>query len=198
MAGSSPAMTTAPPLLGDRPSPSSLLVGVDLMKSRIARLSDSRKALFRRQQPMRPGLEPDRLRAREPQGGRAMSDQGKHDQGKPVSVKGKVSDVEWRTRIDLAAAYRLVAAYGWDDLIFTHISARVPDSDHHFLINPYGMLFGEVTASNLVKIDLHGQKVMESPFDINPAGFVIHSAIHAAREDAACVMHLHTPAGVAV
>jgi ribulose-5-phosphate 4-epimerase/fuculose-1-phosphate aldolase len=127
-----------------------------------------------------------------------MNDQGKHDQGKPVSVKGKVSDAEWRTRIDLAAAYRLVAAYGWDDLIFTHISARVPDSDHHFLINPYGMLFEEVTASSLVKIDLQGKKVMESPFDINPAGFVIHSAIHAAREDAHCVMHLHTPAGVAV
>ena len=87
-------------------------------------------------------------------------------------------------RVDLAAAYRLIAAYGWDDLIFTHVSARVPDSDHHFLINPYGMLFEEVTASSLVKIDLHGQKVMESPFDINPAGFVIHSAIHAAREDA--------------
>ena len=127
-----------------------------------------------------------------------MNDQGKHSQGKPVSVKGKVSDAEWRTRIDLAAAYRLVAAYGWDDLIFTHISARVPDSDHHFLINPYGMLFEEVTASSLVKIDLHGKKVMESPYDINPAGFVIHSAIHAAREDAHCVMHLHTPAGVAV
>jgi ribulose-5-phosphate 4-epimerase/fuculose-1-phosphate aldolase len=121
-----------------------------------------------------------------------------NDQGKPVSVKDKVSDAEWSMRVDLAAAYRLIATYGWDDLIFTHISARVPDSDHHFLINPYGMLFGEVTASNLVKIDLHGQKVMESPFDINPAGFVIHSAIHAAREDAACVMHLHTPAGVAV
>jgi ribulose-5-phosphate 4-epimerase/fuculose-1-phosphate aldolase len=121
-----------------------------------------------------------------------------NDQGKPVSVKDKVSDAEWSMRVDLAAAYRLILAYGWDDLIFTHISARVPDSDHHFLINPYGMLFGEVTASNLVKIDLHGQKVMESPFDINPAGFVIHSAIHAAREDAACVMHLHTPAGVAV
>jgi ribulose-5-phosphate 4-epimerase/fuculose-1-phosphate aldolase len=125
-----------------------------------------------------------------------MNDQS--SQGKPVSVRGKVSDAEWRTRIDLAAAYRLVAAYGWDDLIFTHISARVPDSDHHFLINPYGLLFEEVTASSLVKIDLYGKKVMESPYDINPAGFVIHSAIHAAREDAHCVMHLHTPAGVAV
>jgi len=118
--------------------------------------------------------------------------------GAIASVKDHVSDAEWQARVDLAAAYRLVAAYGWDDLIFTHISARVPDSDHHFLINPYGMLFEEVTASSLVKIDLNGKKVMESPFDINPAGFVIHSAIHAAREDAHCVMHLHTPAGVAV
>jgi ribulose-5-phosphate 4-epimerase/fuculose-1-phosphate aldolase len=114
------------------------------------------------------------------------------------SVKDKVSQAEWSMRVDLAAAYRLVAHYGWDDLIFTHISARVPNSDHHFLINPYGMLFDEVTASSLVKIDLHGAKVMESPFDINPAGFTIHSAIHAAREDAVCVMHLHTPTGVAV
>ncbi|MGA7196173.1 class II aldolase/adducin family protein [Roseiarcus sp.] len=127
-----------------------------------------------------------------------MNEQAKHDQGKAFSVKDKVSAAEWQTRVDLAAAYRLVAAYGWDDLVFTHISARVPDSDHQFLINPYGMLFEEVTASSLVKIDLHGKKVMESPFDINPAGFVIHSAIHAAREDAHCVMHLHTPAGVAV
>jgi ribulose-5-phosphate 4-epimerase/fuculose-1-phosphate aldolase len=119
-------------------------------------------------------------------------------QGATASVKDHVSAAEWATRIDLAAAYRIVASYGWDDLIFTHISARVPDSDHHFLINPYGMLFEEVTASSLVKIDLQGKKVMESPYDINPAGFTIHSAIHAAREDAHCVMHLHTPAGVAV
>ena len=94
-----------------------------------------------------------------------MNEQAKHDQGKTISVKGKVSAAEWQTRVDLAAAYRLVAAYGWDDLVFTHISARVPDSDHHFLINPYGMLFEEVTASSLVKIDLHGKKVMESPFE---------------------------------
>jgi ribulose-5-phosphate 4-epimerase/fuculose-1-phosphate aldolase len=119
-------------------------------------------------------------------------------QGGRASVKDEVNAAEWAMRIDLAAAYRLVADYGWDDLIFTHISARVPGSDHHFLINPYGMMFEEVTASSLVKVDLQGKKVMESPFDINPAGFVIHSAIHAAREDAACVMHLHTPAGVAV
>jgi ribulose-5-phosphate 4-epimerase/fuculose-1-phosphate aldolase len=119
-------------------------------------------------------------------------------QGGLPSVKDKVSAAEWTMRVDLAAAYRLVAEYGWDDLIFTHISARVSDSDHCFLINPYGMLFEEVTASSLVKIDLDGKKMMESPFDINPAGFTIHSAIHAAREDATCVMHLHTPAGVAV
>ncbi len=115
-----------------------------------------------------------------------------------ASVKDHVSAAEWAARVDLAAAYRIVASYGWDDLVFTHISARVPDSDHHFLINPYGMLFEEVTASSLVKIDLQGKKVMESPYDINPAGFTIHSAIHAAREDAHCVMHLHTVAGVAV
>lgn len=114
------------------------------------------------------------------------------------SVKDRVSAAEWQTRLDLAACYRLIAHYGWDDLIFTHISARVPDSDHHFLINPYGMMFEEVTASSLVKVDLAGRKVMDSDFDINPAGFIIHSAIHEAREDAGCVMHLHTPAGVAV
>jgi ribulose-5-phosphate 4-epimerase/fuculose-1-phosphate aldolase len=101
-------------------------------------------------------------------------------------------------RVDLAACYRLVAHYGWDDLVFTHISVRLPGPDHHFLINPYGMLFDEITASSLVKIDLHGNKIGESEHPINPAGFVIHSAIHAAREDISCVLHLHTPAGVAV
>jgi ribulose-5-phosphate 4-epimerase/fuculose-1-phosphate aldolase len=114
------------------------------------------------------------------------------------SVKERVSPEEWRLRQHLAACYRLVAHYGWDDLVFTHISARVPGPEHHVLINPYGMLFEEVTASSLVKIDLEGHKVMPSPFEINPAGFTIHSAIHAAREDAQCVMHLHTIAGVAV
>src|SRR6185295_6465157 len=88
--------------------------------------------------------------------------------------------------------------YGWDDLVFTHISARVPGPEHHFLINPYGWLFEEITASSLVKVDLQGRKVMDSPHDINPAGFVIHSAIHAAREDALCVMHTHSLNGVAV
>src|SRR3954469_14631436 len=115
-----------------------------------------------------------------------------------ASLKGKVSAEEWQGRVDLAALYRLVALYGWDDLIFTHISARVPGPGHHFLINPYGMLFEEITASSLVKVDLAGAKVMESPYDINPAGFVIHSAIHAAREDAQCVLHTHTLNGVAV
>jgi ribulose-5-phosphate 4-epimerase/fuculose-1-phosphate aldolase len=115
-----------------------------------------------------------------------------------MDVKSKVSEAEWKLRVDLAAAYRLVALYGWDDLIFTHISARVPESDHHFLINPYGMTFDEVTASSLVKIDLEGRKVMDSPYEINPAGFTIHSAIHAAREDAQCVMHTHSLNGVAI
>ncbi len=101
-------------------------------------------------------------------------------------------------RIDLAACYRLVAHFGWDDLVFTHISVRIPGPEHHFLINPYGMLFDEITASSLVKIDLHGEKAAPSDHPINPAGFVIHSAIHAAREDIACVLHVHTPAGVAV
>ena len=100
---------------------------------------------------------------------------------KTSSGRNQVSEPEWQTRVDLAAAYRLVALYGWDDLIFTHISARVPGADHHFLLNPYGMMFDEVTASSLVKIDLAGNKVTESPHFINPAGFTIHSAVHAAR-----------------
>jgi len=114
------------------------------------------------------------------------------------SLKEQVSAAEWAVRTDLAAAYRLVAHYGWDDLVFTHLSARIPGPEHHFLINPYGMLFEEITASSLVKIDLAGKKVTASPFDINPAGFTIHSAVHEAREDAQCVMHLHTIDGVAV
>jgi len=114
------------------------------------------------------------------------------------SVRDQVSEPEWQTRVDLAAAYRLVALYGWDDLIFTHISARVPGTDHHFLLNPYGMMFEEVTASSLVKVDLAGHKVTDSPYFINPAGFTIHSAVHAAREDALVVMHLHTDYGIAV
>src|SRR2546428_8042668 len=117
---------------------------------------------------------------------------------KPFSLREQASQEEWQARVDLAAAYRLVALYGWDDLIFTHISARVPGPDHHFLLNPYGMMFDEVTASSLVKIDPDGNKVMDSPYFINPAGFTIHSAVHAAREDALCVMHLHTDYGIAV
>lgn len=105
---------------------------------------------------------------------------------------------EWQMRIDLAACYRLVAHYGWDDLIYTHISARVPGPEHHFLINPYGMMFHEITASSLVKVDLAGNLVEAGGWEINPAGFVIHSAVHAAREDARCVLHLHTRAGAAV
>ena len=112
-------------------------------------------------------------------------------------VRDQVSADEWSTRIDLAACYRLVAHYGWDDLIFTHISARVPNT-HDFLINPYGLMFEEVTASNLVRVDLEGNQTLSSPYAINPAGFTIHSAIHAAREDAGCVLHLHTMEGVAV
>lgn len=119
-------------------------------------------------------------------------------QARTAAVREVVSSEEWQARVDLAAAYRLTALYGWDDLIFTHISARVPGPEHHFLINPYGMMFDEITASSLVKIDLDGKKVMDSAYEINPAGFTIHSAVHAAREDALCVMHLHTRHGVAV
>jgi ribulose-5-phosphate 4-epimerase/fuculose-1-phosphate aldolase len=114
------------------------------------------------------------------------------------AVERQVSAAEWQVRVNLAAAYRLVALHGWDDLVFTHISARVPGSEHHFLINPYGMMFEEITASSLVKIDLEGKKVMDSPHEINPAGFTIHSCIHAAREDAHCIVHVHSPNGVAV
>ena len=114
------------------------------------------------------------------------------------SLKSKVSADEWQARVDLAALYRLVALHGWDDLIYTHISARVPGPDHHFLINPYGLLFEEMTASALVKVDLEGAVLQETPYFINPAGFTIHSAVHAARDDAHYVMHLHTDQGVAV
>jgi ribulose-5-phosphate 4-epimerase/fuculose-1-phosphate aldolase len=115
-----------------------------------------------------------------------------------MSVREQVGEAEWEQRVNLAACYRLVALFKWDDLIFTHISARVPGPGHHFLINPYGMMFEEITASSLVKIDLDGKKVLDSPYEINPAGFTIHSAIHAVREDARCVLHLHSLNGVAV
>jgi len=114
------------------------------------------------------------------------------------SVRERVSEAEWRQRVDLAACYRLVALHGMDDLIFTHISARVPGPEHHFLINPYGLTFDEMTASSMVKVDLDGNKVMESDHEINPAGFTIHSAVHAAREDAQCVLHVHSRNGIAV
>ncbi|HYD62766.1 MAG TPA: class II aldolase/adducin family protein [Noviherbaspirillum sp.] len=114
------------------------------------------------------------------------------------SMQNRVSPEEWQTRVDLAACYRLVANFGWSDLIFTHITARVPGEEDRFLINPYGMMFDEITASSLVKIDLDGNKVEESPFPVNPAGFTIHSAIHAVRHDAQCVLHTHSINGVAV
>jgi ribulose-5-phosphate 4-epimerase/fuculose-1-phosphate aldolase len=115
-----------------------------------------------------------------------------------ASMKELVSDAEWDVRVDLAAAYRMVAYYGWDDLIFTHLSARIPGPEHHFLLNPYNLMFEEVTASSLIKVDVNGNPVQPTPFITNPAGFTIHSAIHMAREDAHAVMHLHTPAGQAV
>jgi ribulose-5-phosphate 4-epimerase/fuculose-1-phosphate aldolase len=114
------------------------------------------------------------------------------------SMEGKVSDEEWAIRVDLACAYRMVAHYGWDDLIFTHLSARIRGPEHHFLLNPYNLMFEEVTASSLVKVDVNGNPVEPTPFITNPAGFTIHSAIHMARDDAHAVMHLHTPAGQAV
>lgn len=115
-----------------------------------------------------------------------------------IDVKAQVSEQEWQIRVDLAAAYRLVAMHGWDDLIFTHLSARVPGPEHHFLINPYGLAFEEITASSLVKVDADGKPVIETDFPVNYAGFVIHSAVHAGREDVVAVLHTHTPAGVAV
>jgi ribulose-5-phosphate 4-epimerase/fuculose-1-phosphate aldolase len=114
------------------------------------------------------------------------------------SRKNQVSPEEWQTRVDLAAAYRLVAMFKWDDLVFTHISARVPGSADEFLINPYGLMFDEITASSLIKIDAQGNKLDASPYDVNPAGFTIHSAIHSARHDALCVMHVHSLNGIAV
>ena len=113
-------------------------------------------------------------------------------------VPSGMTDAEWEQRVNLAACYRLIAYYGWDDLVDTHISARVPGPEHHFLINPYGLMFDEITASSLVKVDLDGNLLTKSQYSINPAGFTIHSAIHEVREDAGCVIHLHTPDGTAV
>jgi len=114
------------------------------------------------------------------------------------ALRRLVGEEEWQLRVDLAACYRLVAMYGWSDLVFTHISARIPGPEHHFLINPYGLMFDEITASSLVKVDQHCNKVIDSPHLVNPAGFVIHSCIHQAREDVGCVLHTHSRAGVAV
>ena len=116
----------------------------------------------------------------------------------PSDIQDMVSAEEWQLRVDLAACYRLVALYGWSDLIFTHISARIPGPEHHFLINPYGLMFDEITASSLVKVDMQCNKLIDSPYPVNPAGFVIHSAVHEVREDVQCVLHTHTRAGVAV
>ena len=113
-------------------------------------------------------------------------------------IRQQVSDAEWQMRVDLAAAYRLVDMFGWSDLLGTHISARVPDQQDAFLINPYGLLFDEITASSLVKVDEDGKVLSETPYQINPAGFVIHSAIHMAKPELACALHTHTPAGTSI
>jgi len=115
-----------------------------------------------------------------------------------ASVRSQVSEQEWQLRVDLAACYRLIALHGWDDLVFTHVSARLPGPEHHFLINPYGLMFDEITASSLVKVDMDCKPLLPTPYPVNPAGFVIHSAIHAVRDDVVCVLHTHTRAGVAV
>lgn len=117
---------------------------------------------------------------------------------KSVGLEGLVSDEEWQVRVDLAAAYRLVDMYGWSDLIGTHISARVPGPEDHFLLNPYGMLFDEITASSLIKVDLDGNEIGESDYKVNPAGFTIHSAVHMSNPELTCVLHTHTPAGTSV
>lgn len=113
-------------------------------------------------------------------------------------IQKLVSAEEWQLRVDLAACYRLVALYGWSDLVFTHITTRIPGPEHHFLINPYGLMFDEITASSLVKVDMQCNKLIDSPYPVNPAGFVIHSCIHAARDDVQCVLHTHSRAGVGV
>ena len=115
-----------------------------------------------------------------------------------AASEARYSQAEWETRVQLAACYRLVARYRMTDLIYTHISARIPGHEDQFLLNPYGLMFNEVTASNLVKIDLQGNLLENSGYRVNSAGFTIHSAIHAARHDVACVLHTHTKAGFAV
>ncbi len=113
-------------------------------------------------------------------------------------ARADITDCEWRMRVDLAAAYRLVDLYGWSDLLATHLSARVPDETDRFLINPFGLMFDEMTASALVKVDEDGSELSPSEFGINPAGFTVHSAVHMARADAMCVIHTHTQAGLGV
>lgn len=114
------------------------------------------------------------------------------------SIRNQVSEQEWQLRVELAACYRLVAEFGWDDLVFTHISVRIPGSENHFLINPYGMMFDEITASDLIKIDQNGNILQDTPHSVNHAGFIIHSCIHEVRHDVGCIIHTHTRAGVAV
>ncbi len=122
------------------------------------------------------------------------------NQAVPLALRAGISEQEWAIRCDLAALYRLVAHHRWTDLIYTHISARIPGPEHHFLINRYGVMFHEMRASDLIKIDLEGNVVEEMAESkrVNAAGFTIHSAIHMAREDAAVVIHTHTRAGIAV
>ena len=115
-----------------------------------------------------------------------------------TSLRDRVSKEEWDVRVNLAAAYQVASQFKWTDWIFTHFSARVPGPEHHFLINPYGLMFDEITASSLIKVDMDCNKLMESAFPVNPAGFVIHSAVHAIRPDVQCVLHTHTRAGVGV
>ncbi|QKO21285.1 class II aldolase/adducin family protein [Rhodoferax sp. BAB1] len=110
----------------------------------------------------------------------------------------RMTEAERATRVDLAAAYRLAALNGWDDTIYTHISAAVPGEEGVYLINPYGLLFEEVCASNLVKVNTRAEKLDDSPYSVNPTGFAIHGAIHAARASARCVLHLHTEWGLAL
>lgn len=115
-----------------------------------------------------------------------------------TSLRDQVTEQEWQLRVELAACYRLVAEFGWDDLIFTHISVRLPGDENHFLINPYGLMFDEITASDLIKVDQQCNKLHDTPHSVNPAGFTIHSCIHDARHDVGCIIHTHTRAGVAV
>jgi len=122
----------------------------------------------------------------------------RHARPEHRSRRADFSDAVWQRRVELAAAYRLTALFKWDDLVATHISARVPGTEDRFLINPYGWLFEEITASSLIEVNLHGEKTDDSLHAVNPAGFTIHSAIHAARHDAVCVMHSHTLNGIAV